>query len=140
MYRRLLVLGMFGLLITVASSGCLQTRSIVGPDLMPIKRLNNPDQQGFCDRDKQGRLVISIKNQGSGKAPATTSTIEFFPGGLFPLSTPPVAAGGTVTLPPLKIPTTCFDPDCGFRIIADSGDQLYEFNEINNIADGNCAR
>ncbi len=106
------------------------------PDLVPV-----PDPRpgvGFCRRDDQGRLLVSVKNQGSANAPASTTTVHFSPGGSFDLPTPPIPAGGTVDLPPLPIPPSCFNPDCNFRIVVDSKHQVVESDEGNNFASGTC--
>lgn len=106
------------------------------PDLVPV-----PDPRpgvGFCKRDTQGRLVVTVKNQGNADAPASTTTVDYSPGGSFQLPTPAIPAGGSVDLPPLNIPGVCFDPDCDFRITVDSANQATESNEGNNSAAGRC--
>jgi hypothetical protein len=106
------------------------------PDLVPV-----PDPRpgvGFCRLDDQGRLLVAVKNQGIADAPASTTTVQFTPGGSFDLPTPAIPAGGTVDLPPLPIPPSCFNPDCNFRIIADSKGQVVESDEGNNVASGTC--
>jgi hypothetical protein len=111
-------------------------REVGKADLVPV-----PDPQpgvGFCKRDNQGRLVVTVKNQGTVDAPASTTTVDFVPGGSFPLSTPAIPAGGSVDLTPLSIPAACFNPDCDFRITVDSNNQINESNEGNNNASGTC--
>lgn len=106
------------------------------PDLVPV-----PDPRpgiGFCRLD-QGRLTVTVKNQGAAPAGPSTTTVEFFPGGAFPISTPAVPAGGMVDLPPVAVPRGCFNPDCDFRITVDSGGVLDEIREDNNRADGRCS-
>ena len=106
------------------------------PDLLPV-----PDPRpgvGFCRRDDQGRLLVTVKNQGTADASASTTTVVFSPGGSFDLPTPPIPAGGTVDLPPLAIPPSCFNPDCNFKIIVDSRNQVLESDEGNNFASGTC--
>ena len=46
-------------------------------------------------------------------------------------------AGGSVNLS-FPIPGACFDPECSFRIVVDSGHQVVESNEGNNTASGTC--
>jgi CARDB len=103
------------------------------PDLIPL-----PDPQtGFCKRDDQGNLIVTVKNQGSADGAASTTTVTFAPGGTFSQPTPPIPAGGSVDLT-FPIPAACFDPDCDFRIIVDSANQVTESDESNNIASGTC--
>ena len=106
-------------------------------DLVPV----NPNPQlgpvGFCRRDDQGRLVITVRNQGTADAPASTTMVVFSPGVSFPLPTPPIPAGGSVDLP-ILIPAACFSPDCEFTIIADANNQVTESDEVNNTAGGRC--
>src|SRR6266545_8245754 len=85
------------------------------PDLLPIARDND-----FCRRDDQGRLIITVENQGGADADACTTRVDFSPHGSVDVPTPPIAAGASVDLPPVTIPPGCFDPDCNFRITVDS--------------------
>jgi CARDB len=103
------------------------------PDLIP-----DPDPQtGFCKRDDQGNLIVTVKNQGSADAGASTTTVHFAPGGPLSRPTPPIAAGSSVNVV-FPIPPACFDPDCDFRIIVDSASQVPESDETNNTASGTC--
>jgi hypothetical protein len=103
------------------------------PDLIPL-----PDPKtGFCKRDAKGNLIVTVKNQGSADAGASTTTVVFAPGGTFSKPTPPIPAGGSVNVS-FPIPGHCFDPDCSFRIIVDSSNQVTESNETNNTASGTC--
>jgi hypothetical protein len=106
------------------------------PDLVPV-----PDPRprvGFCRLD-QGRLTVTVRNEGAVPAGPSTTTVEFFPGGAFPIATPALPAGGTIDLPPVAVPRGCFNPDCDFRITVDSGGVLDEIREDNNRADGRCS-
>jgi hypothetical protein len=129
MRRQTLILGF---LIAVALIGC------AGIDLLPIGRPDLTGPPSFCKVDNQGRLIVTVKNQGNANARASTTTVEFFPGGLFSLPTPAIPAGGTVDLAPLNIPAGCYNPDCEFKITVDSNNQIKESNEGNNIANGSC--
>jgi hypothetical protein len=106
------------------------------PDLVPV-----PDPRpgfGFCKLDQGGRLVMTVRNQGAAPAGPSTTTVEFFPGGAFPVATPAVPAGGTVDLAPIGLPQGCSNPDCDFRITVDSVGVVDEVREDNNRADGQC--
>jgi hypothetical protein len=91
----------------------------------------------LCKRDN---LVLHVteRNQGNGDAPASTTTVDFLAFGSVSVPTPPIPAGGLVTLPPVAIPLGCFDSDCEFRIVVDSAALVAESNEGNNTAIGAC--
>jgi hypothetical protein len=102
------------------------------PDLIPV-----PDPQfGFC-RGKDGNLLVTVKNQGPGPAPASTTMVDFFQHGQVSQPTPPLAPGASTDLL-FPIPAGCFSPDCSFRITVDSTNVVTETNEGNNTADGIC--
>lgn len=106
------------------------------PDLVPV-----PDPEpgiGFCKLNDQNRLVVTVKNQGDADAGASTTMVEFFPGGSFALPTPPIPAGGSINLPPLDIPGACYNPNCNFRITVDANNEINEANKSNNSASGSC--
>ncbi len=113
-----------------------------GADLVPLRKLDVPGPIGFCRIVKsgsaQGKLLVTVTNQGNAAAPASTCVVQFGQAGSFTLSTPAIPAGGSVDLAPLVIPGACFRPDCSFKIIVDSGGQVTESNEANNVASGIC--
>jgi hypothetical protein len=98
------------------------------PDLVP----DSP-----CRRDSLG-LHVTVRNQGNGDAPASTTTVDFLTIGSVAIPTPPIPAGGSVTLPPVTIPPGCFDPDCEFQIMVDSAALIAESNEGNNTVASAC--
>jgi hypothetical protein len=77
------------------------------PDLVPVKPLGTPGTVGFCKLDSQGRLLVSVRNQGSADAAASTTRVEFFPGGPRLLPTQPLVPGRFVDLPPIDMPKAC---------------------------------
>jgi hypothetical protein len=104
------------------------------PDLVPV-----PDPTGnFCKRDREGRLVVTVKNQGTADAGPSVTRLEFAPGGIVDIPTPPILAGQSVDLPPQVIPSICFNPDCNFRIIVDVLGTVGESDELNNVTSGVC--
>lgn len=118
------------LVLVIASLACSRK-----PDLSPV-----PDPRpgfGLC-RLVGGKLMVSVKNGGGSTAPASTTRVAFSPGGSFDLPTPSIPVGGTVDLPPLEIPGSCFDPDCGFSITVDAKGEVDEANERNNSGSGSC--
>jgi CARDB len=106
------------------------------PDLVPVNP--NPQQGpvGFC-QGKEGKLVVTVKNQGAADADTSTTTVAFANAQPASQPTPPIAAGGATDLS-FEIPGACFKPDCAFKITADSGSQVDESDESNNTADGRC--
>jgi len=105
------------------------------PDLLPV-----PDPRpgvGFCRISPQGKLTVTVKNQGSADAAASTTTVSFSSGATVSQNTPAIAAGASVDLL-FDIPPDCFRPDCRFRITADSAGDVGESDEGNNTADGGC--
>jgi len=121
-----------GLTLTVLLSGC-------SPDLVPLGKADLTGPPSFCKKDPQSnKLIVTVKNQGRGSAAASTTTVEFNPGGSFPLPTAAIAAGGTLDLTPLEIPAACYNPDCEFKITVDSAKQINESDEDNNSAEGSC--
>ncbi|MFX0108932.1 MAG: CARDB domain-containing protein [Candidatus Hodarchaeota archaeon] len=122
-----------GILTAVILSACAGK-----PDLLPVKPPDSPEVVGFCQQDDQGRLIVTVRNQGNADAPPSTTTVEFTPGGSFPLPTPAIPAGGSVDLSPLSIPAECFDADCEFKITVDSLNKVDESDEGNNSANGRC--
>jgi len=119
------------------------------PDLVPV----NPDPDagviGFCkveppfdqeiSEDEQRKLVVTVKNQGKGDAPASTTRVVFFDGEVtfsFDLDTPAISAGQSVDLA-CEIPDFC-SVGCEFVIIVDSKNQVIESNKDNNSVPGEC--
>jgi hypothetical protein len=131
MSRHYLKIAIFWILVAIVFVGCK-------PDLIPSNPKPDLGNAGFCHKDDQGRLLIMVKNQGDTDAPASTTTVDFFSFGSFDLPTPPIPAGGSVTLPALNIPAGCYDPDCNFKITVDSKNQVKESNESNNQVASNC--
>jgi len=105
------------------------------PDLIPV-----PDPQpgiGFCRRDDQGRLIVTVRNQGASGAGPSTTTVDFGAFGTVSLATPALGPGDSVDLL-FPIPPGCFNPDCHFRITVDANHQVVESDEGNNFASGTC--
>lgn len=106
------------------------------PDLVPV-----PDPRpgfGFCRLDDQRQLLITIRNQGSADAGASLTRVTFASGGSKDIPTPPIPAGGSVTLAPVEMPGECFNPNCHFTIIANANGAVIESNMANNIGTGSC--
>lgn len=87
--------------------------------------------------DPQGRLLVSVANDGGGDAPASATRVVFSPGGTVEVVTPPIPAGFIGTLEPIVIPTSCGE-QCNFTITVDSKSDVTEANEINNVANRIC--
>ena len=76
-------------------------------------------------------LVVTVQNLGSGDAGPSTAEASFTSGVVRPLETPAIPAGGSVQLQ-TEVPADCFNPDCGYSIEVDAGQQLNESDESNN--------
>ena len=135
MFRRILALMFLSILVVVAPRGSSQRDR---PDLVPV-----PDPRPgykFCRRDASQKLQVTVKNQNNNDvaAHASTTKVEFTPGGTIEIPTPAIPAGVSVDLPPVVIPAQCFNPDCEFTITVDSQHQVHESNEGNNTGIGKC--
>lgn len=110
------------------------------PDLVPMKRAAGQGADGLCYQTNQGggSLLVAVQNIGTTPVPNSTTTVEFFPGGLYDLPTPALSPGASVNLSPAAFPTSCFNPDCDFKVTVDSKHVVQEFNEGNNISVGVC--
>jgi CARDB protein len=108
-------------------------RRLAQADLIPV-----PDANGtFCKRDAGGRLIVTVKNQGTADADASITRIDFATGENQSVTTPAIQAGGSVDVL-VTFPAACFRPDCTFRIAVDSTGVVSESNEGNNAAGGTC--
>ena len=107
------------------------------PDLVPFSPLGS-DIGAFCRLEEDRKLLrVTVKNIGDGDA-GPSKTLVAFGNVRSTQNTPPIPAHGAVDLL-FKVPATCFDPDCEFRIIVDSERQVDESHEGNNTASGSCA-
>ncbi|MCP3952079.1 MAG: VWA domain-containing protein [Desulfobacterales bacterium] len=115
----------------------------------PVRKLANlaplPDPRpgiGFCrlvaSGPHKGRLKVAVVNYGEADAPASTTTVTFSTGDAVDLATPPIRAGESVELEPVEFPKGCFDPDCHFRIVVDSRNEVTESDKSNNVAEYFC--
>ncbi len=101
-------------------------------DLVPV-----PGPQGFC-KVADGKLVVTVKNQGEGNAAASATQVDFGTPNPSTIPTPAIPAGSSVDLPGIAIPGACYHPDCSFTIKVDSGSTVPETNETNNTGSGTC--
>ena len=107
------------------------------PDLVPVSPLGS-DFGAFCRLEENRKLLrVTVKNSGNGDA-GPSGTMVDFGHDRSTQNTPPIPAGGAVDLL-FKVPETCFDPVCDFRILVDADRQIGESNEGNNAASGSCA-
>ena len=139
---RRLALTSFALFLTLTLTGCFK-------DLLPVPNPPHaPTLTGFCRKDGQGRLIVTIKNRGLEPAPGSTTTVVFEPVGAFQgqtvdVPTPAIPAGATVELL-VPFPAGCAGP-CNFTITADSEQRIAEHNDFsrrnfenNNTVEGSC--
>jgi hypothetical protein len=102
------------------------------PDLLPVKT-----EPSFCKRDAQGRLIVTIGNQGDGAADQTSTKITFAGHAPVLRSTPAIAPGGQVDLEPVEIPIQG-EGILRVTIVADEENADLESDEFNNTAVGLC--
>jgi len=117
---------------------CMLALLLVGcsPDLIPT---NPKGMSGFCNVDDMNRLEVSVKNDGSEDAIASTAQVDFGTYGVVNIVTPVLKEGEEVTLPSIDFPAGCSDPDCGFEIKVDIFNDVSEGSgEDNNTQVGNC--
>ena len=135
MVRQILMLVSFSVVTTMTLAGCRA-------DLIPVGHPHLHGPPSFCrlatEGPDEGDLEATVKNRGRDAAPASTTRVQFSPGGSFPLATPAIPAGDSVGLPALRIPAACYNPDCDFTITVDSNGEVSESNEGNNSAYGSC--
>ncbi len=104
------------------------------PDLIPIPGPNGD----FCHRDPTGgRLIVTVKNQGTADAGPSVVKVTFSNGPSATAAVPLLTPGNSTDVS-VPIPGGCFSPDCGFRIVVDSTAVVAESNELNNTASGTC--
>jgi len=125
------LLNFFAFIGAMTLSGC-------SADLVAVPPAGLPDNTtSFC-RDNNA-AVVTVKNGGDANAPPSVTTVKFFPQGVpIDVATPAIDAGSFVDLVPIPIPAGCFDPDCDFSFAVDSHNQVKEYKEDNNTAQGIC--
>ncbi len=137
MSRQRRLLFPLGLLGALALGGCTPA------DLVPrgIADLEGPPS--FCTLAKvepdKGKLIVTVMNQGHRDARASTTKVEFTPGGSFEQPTPAVRGEGGMVEVKFDVPRACWTPDCTFTITVDSGNRVKEGNKGNNTVTGYCA-
>jgi hypothetical protein len=106
------------------------------PDLVPFNPNPQSGPAGLCRR-KDGKLVVTVKNQGAADAGSSTTMVDFANVGPASQPTPAITSGSSADVL-FDVPGACFRPDCGFRIVVDSGNEVDETDETNNTANGAC--
>jgi hypothetical protein len=116
--------------------GCLLKR----PDLVPVNPNPGAGPEGYCNTDNQGRLLITVKNQGTAEAPPSITKVSFSSDVFHEVDTPAIRPEQEVSLPTPKIPDDCFgSTGCEFQIIVDARNQVVEFDKANNTVSGKCS-
>jgi hypothetical protein len=101
------------------------------PDLLPIQR-----ERTWCRLDNQGRLIVTIRNQGEASAPLSITRVAIDAGASFSRITPTLAPGSQADLAPIPLPSG--EGTVVFTITADAPAAIREMNETNNSAIGVC--
>lgn len=97
------------------------------PDLVPSL---------MCDRFTN-QILATIQNLGEADAPASTTSVQFFPGGAVSKITGGIPAGGSVAV---NFDLSGCAAFCQFTLTADADHQVDESNENNNSIGGRCSR
>ncbi len=118
-------------------SGCIQAAPVGLPDLVPVNPRPDEGEQGFC-RVVNGQLLVTVKNAGNARAPASTTRVAFDNGPAVDRSTLAIDAGQSVHLM-FAMPDV--NTELGFTITvnARSEDEVVESDAGNNAARGLCA-
>lgn len=118
------------------------------PDLAILKKEGAPASSNAYCILQNGKLVVGVKNNSSGKASASATKISFItlPGGkpqVFIKKAPPVKPGGIYLHSPIdfgSLRANCFVPHCYFSIETDVMQTVKESDETNNKVTGFCTR
>jgi hypothetical protein len=116
--------------------GCLLKR----PDLLPVNPNPGAGPEGYCKTDNEGRLLITVKNQGTAEAPPSITKVSFSSDVFHEVDTPEIRPEQEVSLTTPTIPDDCFgSTGCEFQIIVDARNQVVEFDKANNTVSGKCS-
>jgi len=123
--------GLLAFITAAVLSSCVS-----GPDLVPVPLPGVALPGGFCSENKDGRLSVLVKNQGTVDAPSSVTAVQF--GTTVLTASTRAVPPGDSTAVLFDIPRACFKPDCHFRITIDADHQVNESNEWNNTVEGVC--
>lgn len=106
----------------------------------PDLQVSKGQYADYCNVDSNGRLVITVVNEGEGSQLISTTRVEFGKYGFEDIATPALGSKAFVILPSVHIPAGCFDSDCSFKITVDYENVISEgeSGEANNSVIGNC--
>lgn len=130
------VLGLSCFVVLLALTACSVGPQMIvdAPDLVPVA-----DMAGTLCRLRDGRLLVTVRNQGASTAGASAVEVVFGGAGTVTKVAPELVSGASIELL-FDIPPHCFSPDCSFRITVNSTSTVQESNETNNVASGLCLR
>lgn len=118
------------------SSGVCRGTAPKLPDLIPVE--DKKIGAGSC-RVRNGKLFVTVMNQGAGDVDTTKTEIDFGQHGKSLVDTPKLRSGESTELL-FNIPPSCQRRDCGFRVSVDKESKVNEENEKNNSITGFCAK
>lgn len=115
------------------------SRTPAQSDLVPLPTPASTGPEGFCRRNDQGQLLVTIYNQGGVPTAATKTRVVFANASSADVDTPAITAGSSTEVV-ISIPGACFNAsnNCSFTVGADSTALAPESNETNNNAAGLC--
>jgi len=101
------------------------------PDLVVSASCHRVEDMPFLD--------VAVTNVGSAFAGGSTTRIEFSldPGASVARATRSIAAHSVASFE-LEMPAACSRADCGWKVTADSANQVLESDEMNNTLAGHC--
>jgi hypothetical protein len=104
------------------------------PDLLPV-----PGPEGHFCRIENGRMIVTVRNQGTAAAAATVTEVDYLQGNRETAPTPALAVGATANMS-FAVPAGFLSGEGNhpFRITADKAATETESNETNNVVAGNC--
>lgn len=107
-------------------------------DLVPVLSSGTGTEvSARCHVDSEGKLVISIRNNGKRIAFASSTLIQFEGRAPVVLPTRPVPPLGEETVR-FRLPDKCLTGGCRFSITVDGRDDVGESDESNNTVTGSC--
>lgn len=107
------------------------------PDLVPVNPSPGKGIEGFCKLSDKGFLVVTIKNQGKGTAPPSTTRVIFANNKTFDIPTPQIQAGKSVDLTVEGVGRLS-GISCQFVVIANAKFEIPESDMSNNTVLGLC--
>lgn len=106
-------------------------------DLEPVAK--NEEGPPYCNFDEQDRLIVTVRNNGTGLANESMTEVEF-PTMTTERETPEIGFNSEVDLEPIDLPSLPLtESSIEFVIRVNSGGDVDESDEDNNVMQASCA-